>query len=312
VLDLKLRMKRLRASQPFNAVVTATVRAVLRQFGVSSELVVRHLHRVGTISCDLPNGRVLRLLSHGDDFIPNQIYWRGWTGYESEVVPLFFGFAMRSNVIVDVGAYIGLYALLAAHANPKAKVFAFEPHPKVYERLVRNCVLNEVDNVQCIRDACGTSNGTATLYSFDVPGLPSGSTLTSNFLKPEWGVCPWSVERVALDRFVVDNALGGVDLLKVDTEGTEPEVLLGMKEALERYRPTVFCEVLPGRDTGSALEAVLGPLGYRYYLLTSSGMHAKRRISADPVWLNWLFTPLQPEDVVALRWPEVTSSSVHN
>jgi len=59
----------------------------------------------------------------------------------------WFHLAARAGIVLDVGAHVGFYALLAAHANPKGRVFAFEPHPSVYGRLIRNLSLNGVENV---------------------------------------------------------------------------------------------------------------------------------------------------------------------
>ena len=113
------------------------------------------------------------------------------------------------------------------------------------------------------------------------------------FMKPEWGLRAWPVEVVTLDRVVSDQRLGRVDLVKVDTEGAEADVLGGMRRTLHRDRPVIFCEVLPGRHTEEALEAILRPLDYRYYLLTPEGPNPMQRIRAHHTWLNWLFASLE-------------------
>jgi hypothetical protein len=75
-------LKGLRGSQPLNRVATATVRTLLRACNRRSEWVIRHLHRYGGVRFRLPNGRTARLWSRADDWVSNQIYWRGWNGYE--------------------------------------------------------------------------------------------------------------------------------------------------------------------------------------------------------------------------------------
>jgi FkbM family methyltransferase len=207
------------------------------------------------------------------------------------MAPVWFQFAARAGTVLDVGAHVGFYALLAAHANPKGRVFAFEPHPSVYERLIRNLSLNGVENVRCVQGACGARAGTATLYEVEGRGIPSGSTLESGFMKREWGIRSRAVSVLMLDEFVAGADLGTVDLVKLDTEGTEPQVLEGMRDTLRRHRPLIFCEVLPGRGTEEALEAVFGSLGYRYYLLRNNGAKLMDRIRADMTWWNWLFEP---------------------
>ena len=108
--------------------------------------------------------------------------------------------------------------------------------------------------MRCMQAACGAWAGTGALYEVDGRGIRSGSTLESGFMKPEWGVCSRVVSVLMLDEFVTGADLGTVDLVKLDTEGTEPHVLEGTRDTLRRHRPLVFCEVLPDRGTEEALE----------------------------------------------------------
>src|SRR5262245_49359708 len=147
---LKDMLKSIRASQPFNYLATTTVRSLLNAAGQQSEKIIKHLHRVGAVGAPLPNGRCLRLWSRGDDWVSNQVYWRGWAGYERETAPLFFRLASNAQVTFDVGAYIGYFSLLAAHANPNGRVFAFEPMPAIHDRLRQNVALNQLTNVECV------------------------------------------------------------------------------------------------------------------------------------------------------------------
>lgn len=285
---LKAPLKAMRAAQPLNALVTALVRASLRASGLRSEWVIRHLHRVGPVGAPLPNGRTLRLWSRGDDWVSNQIYWRGWAGYEPETARVFFRLAERARVTLDVGAYVGYYALLAAYANPSGRVFAFEPLPEAQERLRRHVALNALVNVECVPCAVAAREGRAPLYR--VPSaLPTSSSLSLAFMRPAGELDSVSVPVTTLDAFVRERGLTGIDLLKVDTESTEPEVLAGAAETLERERPAILCEVLAGRATGEALARRLGPLGYRYFLLTDEGPLRREAIEGHPRWLNYLF-----------------------
>jgi hypothetical protein len=105
---------------------------------------------------------------------------------------------------------------------------------------------------------------------------------------------------ISLDTFARDHNLTGIDLLKIDTESTEPEVLRGAVEMLRRDHPSIVCEVLSGRGSEGALDEVLRPLGYRYYLLTPEGPALRERIEGHPGWLNYFFTTLAPHEVASL------------
>lgn len=284
-------LKWLRGWEPLNAVCTSSTRAVLRALSVESDLVVRHLHRVGHVQCPLPNGRTLRLWSRGDDWVANQVYWRGWRAYETEMSRLFFEIASRSRLTLDIGAHIGFYALIAAHANPAARVVAFEPHPLVFPRLARNVELNEAGNVVCVAAAVGESAGESTLYDVDLPGIPTGSTMDARVMRPEWNPRPWRVPVVRLDEHPALPPDVPVDLVKLDIEGGEPQALRGMQGILKRDRPVIFCEVLPDRGVPVEIEEILRPLDYQFYLLTDSGPDRKPQISKDGRWFNWLFLP---------------------
>ena len=294
--SLKAMLKAVRASQPFNVAATTLVKAAFGIAGPAPELVVQHLHRVGSVRVRLPNGRWLCLWSLGDDWVSNRVYWRGWKGYDPETVPVFFRLAERAQAIFDVGAYVGFYTLLAAHANPQARVYAFEPLPTVYERLTHNVALNQLPKVHCHLTAVGEESGLADFYHA-AARLPTSSSLSFEFMKETTDLQRSTVPVIRLDQFAEEHQIGRVDLMKIDTESTEPQVLRGMRRILERDRPQIICEVLSGRDTGPALEELLGPLGYRYYLLTSGGPRRTDKIVGQPEWFNYLFTTLSAEEI---------------
>ncbi len=292
-------LKKIRASQPFNSVTTAAVHACQQVTGVKSEFFIKHLPRVGYVRRKLPNGRELLLWSQGDDWVSNQVYWRGWSGYEPETIPLFFRLATKAHLTVDVGAYVGFFSLLAAHANNTGIVYAFEPLPSVYKRLQRNVALNRLTNLRCIAGAVGETEGEADFWHIDAK-TPTSSSLSHEFMGSGENLICTKVKVYTLDCFVHDNNLNRVDLMKLDTESTEYQVLLGMTKTLQRDHPTMICEVLPGRGGEAPLEEVLRRFGYRFYHLTPTGPVHRDRVEGHPEWLNYLFTPLSPDEVVRL------------
>jgi len=290
---VKSALKFVRGSQPFNYMTTSLAFGALNVTGLRSEFIVKHLHRVGTVHRRLPNGRSLSLWSRGDDWVSNQIYWRGWDGYEPETAQLFFKLASQAAVTIDVGAYVGYYTLIAAHANPAGRVYAFEPLPSIHERLLRNIQLNGPGNVECVASAVGEDEGAADFFHVEAP-LPTSSSLSHEFMRSTRGLVSTKVPVTTLDRFVADRRIPRIDLLKIDTESTECEVLRGARATLERDRPVIICEVLQGRANTGGLEEALGPLGYHYYLLTPDGPSERRRIEGHPDWLNYLFSTAGP------------------
>jgi FkbM family methyltransferase len=283
-------LKRVRASQPFNRVATTTARGILRATGLSSEALVRHLHRMGDVRDTLPNGRTLRLWSQADDWVSNQVFWRGWTGYEPETSPLFFRLASRARVTLDIGAYVGFFALLAAHANPAGRVYAFEPLPDVLARLQRNVKRNHLENVRCIQSAVADRAGSAEFFTTEA-ALPTSSSLSFEFMRGAPGLRAVQVPVVAIDQVLGEYGEEEIDLVKIDTETTEPDVLRGMSATLRRSQPFIVCEVLHGRARLEELDSIVKPFGYRYYLLTPAGPVHQEHLQPHPEWLNFLFVP---------------------
>ena len=235
------------------------------------------------------------LWCHPDDDISNPVYWMGWNSYEPEASELFFRLAKDCSTVIDVGAYIGLYSLLAAHANPSGKVYAFEPMPKAFERLSQNAQLNRLSNIQCVNTALGEKIGTAQLFSST--DFPTISGLHAGFVQ-SWGKTTYtSVSVDTLDCFVERHHIDRVDLVKMDTETTESEVLRGMIKTLDRDRPTLFCEVHSNAINERALTEILTPFGYKYYHLVPEGATLRGNIQGHPRWYNYLFSCLEPSEL---------------
>jgi hypothetical protein len=107
---------------------------------------------------------------------------------------------------------------------------------------------------------------------------------------PQYGIRSETVQVISIDRFLHDRDVTGVDLVKIDTESTEDDVLAGMQDTLRRDRPKVICEVLP-RGPAEALQAILEPLGYQYFLLRPEGPQRRPDLTPDDEWRNFLLVP---------------------
>ena len=284
--------KAVRSFPPVNRAATTLVRAIVSRTRADPDYWAMHLARRGPVRARLPNGADLVLWSDAD-WVANQVYWKGSFGYEPETSALFFELATRSRVTLDVGAHVGYYALLAGHANPNGTVLAFEPHPDAFERLRRHVALNGLANVRCVRVAAGETDGTADFYTVRMAGIPTSSSLSRETMAGTEGLVSFAVEVAAIDGHLRAQNADTVDLVKLDTEGTEPEVLRGMSATIEEHHPDIICEVLPG---SAVVERELNEFarthGYRTYLLTDGGPALTGAVHGDPSrrYRNWLFT----------------------
>lgn len=229
------------------------------------------------------SGECLELLHGGTS---SYLYWLG--EYEPETTSLFCRLAARSAVVLDIGAADGLYAILAAAANPAARILAFEPGAAAAEVCRRNVRLNLplTLHVELHALALGAVDAESTLYV-------AGETGGTSSLNPAFRA-DRREQRVAVrtgDALLAELGIGRVDLIKLDTESTEPEVLRGLAGTLRRDHPDLLCEVLYGR-TERALAELLGPLGYRFFWVSGDGLVRHEAIAGDPTYRhpNYLFT----------------------
>jgi FkbM family methyltransferase len=214
----------------------------------------------------LPDGRSFFYSATPNDVIARALYWRGLKDWESETIPVFYKMAQSAQIVLDIGANTGFYTLLACTANPNARVIAFEPVPRVYEKLMEHIRINHFDD-RCEAHRMAVSNfvGTAQMH------IPFGDLPTSASLNTD-GFRGFSGTLVEVPVTTVDAVMGDkpVDLAKIDVEGFEPQVLEGMQMTLRRFRPALFIECLPDGPYRE-VEEILKNLGYQIYLLSHNG-----------------------------------------
>lgn len=240
------------------------------------------------VEAELPSGRVLKMIAGRGDTIATEIAHGGIAAFESSTVEVFVRLARKSRVVLDIGAHTGVYSLIAALENPSTTVYGFEAVPAVYDLYVRNLEHNGLaGRIRPIQCALSDKDGRVTVY------LPGGGTPTSASTRRGFRPAVGEVEVPAVrgDTFVDQNGIT-VDLIKIDTEATEPLVLGGLVKTLERDRPPIICEVLHGR-TEEDLQALFAGLSYRFFHITENGPAEVPAITGDPThrWPNYLFWP---------------------
>lgn len=155
--------------------------------------------------------------------------WRARGHGEEPVLEAFVEAIDAEDVVWDVGANMGSYALLAAKAG--AEVVAFEPGAEARAQLVANAERNGLDNeIDPVPIALSDESGTAT--------LSRGNKTATRALSGGSGTTV-PVERG--DEVDVPSP----DVVKIDVEGTEVAVLDGMEQRLAAVREC-FVEVHNG------------------------------------------------------------------
>jgi FkbM family methyltransferase len=155
--------------------------------------------------------------------------------WEIEVKNLLYSEVKNTDVIVDVGAYIGIYAIsLAKKAN---KIIAFEPHPETFKILEKNIKINDLANVSLIKKAAGEAKMTLE-YSLSYDPKLSGVSEVQ-----KTSTSPINIEVQAID---LDTALSDepkIDWLLIDAEGYELNVLAGARKIIKIHSPKIIMEI---------------------------------------------------------------------
>ena len=193
----------------------------------------------------------------------NDLFWNGFgNGYEGTSLQLWRRLAPHANVILDVGANTGIYALVAHCVNPVATVIAVEPVERVYHRLQRNVELNG-GNITVEQLAASDTTGVAILY--DQPG-DHELTASLDPLMAEYcgGAIEYTVATKRLDDLLSGAGLRTIDLVKIDVELFEPQVLLGMGAYLSNCKPALLVEIL-NEGVARGVNEITRHLGYNIF-----------------------------------------------
>jgi len=134
--------------------------------------------------------------------------------------------------IVDIGAGLGDFTVLAAAACPDGLVHAYEPHGQSFELLKHNLALNQIDRVACYNEAAGEAASRLR------PEHEGGDAVSTSFVKSS-GKSPGksSVPSVDLKQILARLPGEKCDLMKIDCEGCEFEFLIKAgRESLSKVR----------------------------------------------------------------------------
>lgn len=270
---------------------------VVSYTGLLPTAIWKRLPIEGSFSVWLPGGETFQYASIADDSIGRALYWRGTNAWETETIDIYYKLAKRSNIVVDVGANTGMYTSIACAANEQAKVYAFEPVPQVYHRLIANIELNGYQARCTLQNiAISSSNGTV---QFHIPAstLPTSASLNTKGFRGYSGTVT-NVPAATLDSICGNEQ---VDLVKIDVEGFEDQVLVGMQGILQKSAPAIIVECNcdgPYRQ----IEAILSKYNYSFFHLKSSGPQQTAHIQPDVTdhYRNYLCLPRQRIDALNL------------
>ena len=154
----------------------------------------------------------------------------------------FYGIDDSNGLFLDLGANIGTTGIyFLKKFVPNLKLLAFEPDPENYKLLRANLILNDLyENAIVENYGLGDTETEMTMYRAPLnPG--SNSLVVDDRQEKEL------VKIIPLDKYFEENKLNAKDIkyIWIDTEGFEPQVLLGAKNILTENPAPVFMEFNP-------------------------------------------------------------------
>lgn len=200
---------------------------------------------------------------------PNrQVAWRVETAFtkEPDTIAWIREFS-AGEVLVDVGANIGLYSILAASRG--TRVFAFEPESQNYALLNRNIFINgfgEKISAYCAALSDRAEFSTLFLSSFIIGGSCHSFGESVDFhARPMKAAFPQGACSATLDALVASGALPMPNHVKIDVDGFEHKVLAGAAATLlDRRLRSVLVELNTGLDVHWNLVDRMLELGFDY------------------------------------------------
>ncbi|HXT16804.1 MAG TPA: FkbM family methyltransferase [Gemmatimonadaceae bacterium] len=217
----------------------------------------RAVDRAGIIEHGV--GRGLHIDASG----ANAGYLLGTT--EPAIQRLFARLVSPGDTVIDVGANIGFFTLIAARlVGPKGCVIAVEASSDNASRIRANAHANGFMHVTVRSEAAAASDGTA---EFLVSADPTLGRLASISPTTNMQIGVTRVPTRALDSLFAEGVLAPPNLMKIDVEGAEVDVLEGARRLIASARPVLLVEL---HGTNAPVAAALRDARYVAAVVGSS------------------------------------------
>lgn len=273
----------------------------------------RNVNRVLGTSFELPpsgrlrihpeGGQSFSMLTNQTNYVTHLIFWRGYLNFE--YTKIFLALLPKVRSFYDIGSNIGYYSLLAASVRPELPITAFEPSTGPLHFLRSNCAVNGFNNIHIEDLALADTIGEITFYenksrkyTYIKHNLGGEGNAGS---KTQAGQFSTNIVRATtLDAYTESHQPQHLDLIKIDTEGTEHLILGAGQNTLRKYRPIVICETLFNTNE-EHLEALFAALDYEFYNEAPGKLvHVKTiKRDQDNKVRNCFFVPKEKRELIA-------------
>lgn len=134
----------------------------------------------------------------------------------------------KDDIILDIGCHIGTFSKQCVLEG--AKVISIEPIKETYEIAQKNLPSSKVLNI-----AAGDEDSIKEIHVY--------KWLTGNLINYYYkDFEKRKVQMMKIDTIIQENNLKKVDLIKIDVDGFEPNILMGAKNTLSKFKPKLIIE----------------------------------------------------------------------
>lgn len=234
-------------------------------------------------SVQLPEG--ILILNKKDPAVSGAVGFGVFEPYESS---LFRETVCTGDTVIDIGANIGYYTVLAAgRVGAKGKVYAFEPAPENFAILTQTIQVNNFTQVQSEQKAVADKAGRLSLNLYE--SNQGKHSLVKDATDAKGFSTVIEVETLTLDAYLSAKGIERADVIKMDIEGAESLALVGMPQALHKAR-ALFLEFTPAfiKKAGHEPREVLKNLrlvGFAIYRIDELA-RAKNLITDDESFIH--------------------------
>ncbi len=168
------------------------------------------------------------------------LYLRKFSFEEAFETKLFQSIVRKGMTVVDIGANLGCFTLIAANlVGKEGRVFAFEPDPENFSLLLKNIEANGHQNVKAFDTAISDKSGEIKLF------LSEEHRGNHKIYDSGEGRRAIEVQAIPLDTFFKKEP-SCIDVIKIDVEGAEAMVFAGMKQVIKANpQVAIFIEFDP-------------------------------------------------------------------
>ena len=175
------------------------------------------------------------------------------------------------GAFVDVGVNLGQTLCQVKALAPERTYVGFEPNPACANHALELARLNKCENTRVVPIGLSDRDGLVQLELHTDLMDDSAATVVSDF-RPGFNVHrSFTIPVLRFDTTAHELGIGTLGIIKVDVEGSERDVLLGMEQRIAQDRPAVVLEILPvGKQTTRLpmqqdVEAFFARVGYRLH-----------------------------------------------